>query len=278
MPSTNLKTIWLTIRATNYTTQVFTNVISNMSSLEAAEKKAINSSLNLGKSSMAAGILFSVMGNQIGGTAGQLLNYASYGMYAVSAMSYLKAATMFLNAQLVAHNIILELTITNWQALGIAIMAAIGAFLLVVYITQTFGKAAGMVTGLAIAIIGLTIALIAFKAIATWGASTALDLGLMAGIGMAAGGIGGMIYAGSHAMGTRMAGVTGPAMIHKGEVIYNPATGRPTQVGNDLANKGGSLTTIDASMHIDTLNTKASEEELSEIIRKQGRKIANDRR
>lgn len=277
----NLKTIWISLRAVNYTTAVFTNVIANLAGLQSAESKVINASLNLGKAATGTAIMFNVLGNQIGGTGGQMLTYASYVMFAVSAMSYAKAAILFLNAKLLEHHIYVNMASASWKGLGMAIGAAVGAFMLVVMITQQFGKAAGMVTGLALAIIGLTIALIAFKAISTWGSTLALDLGLMAGVGMAAGGIAGMVYAGTqgHAMGTRMIGRTGPAMLHQGEVVYNPSTGRPTQVGNDLnGGMGGGVTTIDASMHVGTLNTKASEEQLNEILRKQGRRIANDQR
>jgi hypothetical protein len=272
MPSTNLKTIWLTIRATNYTTQVFTNVISNMNGLIASEKKAINSGLNLGKSAMAAGILFSVMGSQIGGTAGQLLTYASYGMYAVSMIGYLKAGLAFMDAQMRLHHITVATLTTGYTGLAVAISAAIGTFAIVYSILNSIRNP---ILDVIVIIGALTVALWALfvaESAASWG------IALAAGGAAAAGAVALATQYSGHATGTRMVGATGPALLHRGEVVYNPSTGRPTQVGNDLASRGGGFTTIDASMHIDTLNTKASEEELNEILRKQGRKIANDRR
>jgi hypothetical protein len=247
--------------------------------LEDKEKRLINSSLNLGKAAMAAGMLFGVLGQQIGGVGGQMLTFASYGMYAVSMMAYAKGAIIFLNLELEKHAIFLGTTTMQWIELGVAISAAIGAFLIVMEITQRFGRAAGLVTGLALAVIGLALSFSFLKAVLTSGASVALDTVSAIGIGALAGGLIGMAYAGTHQMGTRMAEVTGPAIIHHGEVIYNPATNRPTQVGNDLGRASGSSETyIDASMHVETLNTKTDKEELDEMLRKRNRTIAQNNR
>jgi hypothetical protein len=279
MSGTNLRTIWITLRAVNYTTAVFTNVITNMKGLDAATKQAINSSLNLGKSAFAAGMLFNVLGSQIGGAGGQLLQYASYAMFVVSALSYLKAVLIFLDGVLYSETAIVNGLASSWVKLGIAMGAAVAAFSIVYMITSQFGRTAGLVTGLAMAIIGLAMAIALIKGVVTFGSTAMQDVATFAAIGVAAGGAMGAIYAGTqHQMGTRMAEVTGPAILHHGEVVYNPATGRPTQIGNDLQGGRMGITTIDASMHVDTLNTKASKEELNELLRKQGRQIANDRR
>lgn len=278
MSGTNLRTIWLTLRATNYTTAVFTNVITNLTNFDSATKRAINSSLMLGKSAMAVGMITGVLGQQLGGTAGQILTYVSYTMYAVGAMAYAKAGIIVLNTILIKHGIIMGAVIINWQTLAVAIGAAVAAFLIVMAITNTFGKTAGLVTGLTIAIMGLVVALIALKAIASGGTSLGLDAAVMAGVGAIAGGMAGMVYAGTHQMGTRMVGATGPAFLHKGEVIYNPSTGRPTQVGNDLQGNVGMGSMIDASMHIDNVNTKMDIEEMNKLLKKQGRTIAQNNR
>lgn len=276
--STSLRTVWLTLRATNYTTAVFTNVISNLSGFDRATQKAINSSLNLGKSALAVGMITGVLGNQIGGAGGQLLTYTSYMMYAVAAMSYAKAAIIVLNSMIYAQGIVVGNTAIMWSELAASILGAVGAFMLVYVITNQFGKIAGLVVGLALAILGLAMSITLLKAIISGGGSLPTDIASYAGVGVMAGGIAGMVYAGTHQMGTRMAGATGPAFLHKGEVVYNPATGRPTQIGNDLQGGVGGVTSIDASTHIETVNTKMDTEEMNELLKKQGRKIANDRR
>jgi hypothetical protein len=98
-----------------------------------------------------------------------------------------------------------------------------------------------------------------------------------ASVAAAAALMGGFMALAPHQMGTRQVAETGPALLHKGEVVYNPSTGRPTQVGNDLAGGSGG-TSIDASMHVDTINTKMDTEELNDFVRKQQRTIAQNNR
>lgn len=276
MASTNLRTIWITLRAANYTTNVFTNVIQNCSSLEASEKKLINASLNLGKASMSAGILFGVLGSQIGGTSGQILSYVSYMMYAVSAFSYLKAGILLLNSFLGQHAAIVNFLSSAYFRLAFATAAGFAIFFL---LKDWLGPIPALLLAIgaaaAIMLIPLLLAAGAMSTL-TWGGASMAGAAGISALGSATSGIMGMVT--GFQTGTRMVGKTGPALLHHGEVIYNPSTGRPTQVGNDLAGGIGGTTMIDASMHVDTLNTKASEEQLNELLRKQGRKIANDRR
>jgi hypothetical protein len=274
MSSTSLRTIWLTLRATNYTTAVFTNVITNMQGLDAAQKQAINSSLNLGKSAFAAGMLFNVLGTQMGGTAGKVLTYASYMMYLVSALSYMRAGIIAATAFMQNHAIIVHLLSSSYVQLGIAMAGIMAAFLIFVMLKDSLGTIPALLIAIGVAAAAIAVSL--------W-----LAAGGMAGLTAGVSGYSGAAsmwalraastIVGNAQMGTRMVPATGMMMVHQGEVIYNPATGRPTQVGNEIQNGLGGSTMIDASMHIDTLNTKMSKEELEEALRKQGRKIAVDR-
>jgi hypothetical protein len=274
MSGTNLRTIWLTLRATNYTTAVFTNVITNLKGLDAAQRQAINSSLNLGKSAYAAGMLFNVLGTQMGGTFGKFLTYSSYLMFIVAGLSYLKAAIIFANSVLSNHAIIVNLLSSAYFRLG----AAIGAGFAIFFILKDYlGPIPAAMLAIAAAVAILLIPLLlASKAM------NVLTLGAAGGIATitnATAGISGMgasMLSAQH--GTRYVGRTGPALLHEGEIVYNPSTGRPTQVGNDLQGGMGGGTQIDASMHVDTINTKADVEELNELLKKQGRRIANDQR
>jgi hypothetical protein len=66
MASTNLRTVWITLRATNYTAQFFNAVIRPCDSLSFAEKKLITQQLRLGNAAMSAGIMFNTRGDQMG--------------------------------------------------------------------------------------------------------------------------------------------------------------------------------------------------------------------
>jgi hypothetical protein len=269
--STNLRTIWLTLRATNYTTAVFTNVISNLSGFTAAQQKAINSSLNLGKSAFAAGMLFNVLGSQMGGAAGQALTYASYVMYLVAGLSYLKAGILAANAFLSNHAAIVNILSSSYFRLGIAMMAGFAIFFLLKdYLGTIPALLLAIAAAAAIMVVPMMLAAGALSGLTFGGSATAGAAGMVA---LTAASSVGMLQ-----HGTRRAEFTGPAILHRGEVVYNPSTGRPTQIGNDLQGvMGGGITTIDASIHADTINTKADTEELNNILKKQGRKIAVDR-
>lgn len=263
----------MTLRATNYTTAVFTNVISNLSGFTAAQQKAINSSLNLGKSAFAAGMLFNVLGQQLGGTAGQMLTYASYMMYLVAGLSYLKAGILAASAFMGNHAAVVNILSSSYFRLGIAMAAGFAIFFLLKdYLGTIPALIIAITAALAIMLIPLLLASRAMNVLTIGGAGLAATAtNISAGIGFES-----SIVGFQH--GTRMVGQTGPAMLHQGEIVYNPATGRPSQVGNDLTGgMGGGLTTIDASIHADTINTKADTEELNDLLRKQGRKIAVDR-
>lgn len=274
MSGTNLRTIWLTLRAVNYTTAVFTNVITNLKGLDAAQRQAINSSLNLGKSAYAAGMLFNVLGSQMGGTFGKMLTYSSYLMFIVAGLSYLKAAIIFANSVLANHAIIVNLLSSAYFRLG----AAIGAGFAIFFILKDYlGPIPAAMIAIAVAVAILLVPLLlASKAMNVLTLGVAGGIASLTNVTSGISGMGTSMLSAQH--GTRYVGRTGPALLHAGEVVYNPSTGRPTQVGNDLTGGLGGGTQIDASMHVDTINTKADVEELNELFKKQGRKIANDQR
>jgi hypothetical protein len=181
--STNLRTVWVTLRATNYTTAVFTNVISNMNGLSNAQKQAMNSSLNLGKSAMAAGMLFGVLGNQIGGAGGKLLTYASYAMYVVSAFSYMKAGLIALNIFLKAHGHALDSVSPAYIRLGIAMAGITAAFMIFFMLKDTLGVIPALLIAIGVA-------------------AASIVLPMM----LAAGGLSGLTFGGSAAAGAAAAG------------------------------------------------------------------------
>lgn len=272
--SASLRTIWISIRATNYAVNTMTGLINQINLAATAEQSLTVSNLNMMKSAMSAGILFGVLGDQIGGVGGQLLHFASYSMYGMAILQGLSAAMRILDSDMLtttATSIGLEIA---WWQVFVAIGAAAGIFML---LKDNVGVIAAGLLAIAAAAAILAVALwssATAESIMSWGAAAVAGGAAIAGAAAA-----GLHAAGAFPMGTRMVEQTGPAILHRGEVVYNPATGRPTQIGNDLnAGTGGGLTTIDASIHANTINTKVDTEELSDIVKKQGRKIANDRR
>jgi hypothetical protein len=277
MSSTSLRTIWLSLRATNYTTQVFTNILSQMNGLITKEASLNIAQINLGKSALSAGLMFGVLGGQMGGTGGQLLTLTGNFMMIGGVMSMVSGIVQSLSTANMAHTITVMGMTISYQNLTIAIAAAFASFMI---FYQLFKNMSPWATAVIAVIMGIAAALWALyvaESAASWGIA-----GIMGGAAAAAAlatANNMMGQAPTYATGTRMVGQTGPAIVHQGEVIYNPSTGRPTQVGNDLqGGMGGGVTTIDASLHDNIINTKMSDEQLNDALRKQGRKIANDRR
>jgi hypothetical protein len=264
---TSLRTIWIEIRAMNYAINTLNDVLRQLTMLQQQEELSAIACLNMTKAAMSAGILFGVLGNQIGGLGGQIFQFGSYVLYGVAVLNGLIAVTKIVQSGILTTTIAINgLNIAMWQ-----IYVIVGAAAAIFYALQGY---LGPIPAL---IIAITIAVAALVAVLT-------VLSYVSGFG-AFGWIGRLFSAGATAftpmgfqVGTRAAEFTGPAIVHKGEVIYNPSTGRPTQVGNELAGSGYSETHIDASVHDNTINTKADEEQLDDLLRKRGRQIANDRR
>jgi hypothetical protein len=268
---TSLRTIWIEIRAMNYAVNTLNDVLRQLTTLQKGQDLTAISCFNMAKAAMSAGILFSVLGSQVGGTAGQFLQYASYLMYGVAAMQALLGIMKLQNLAMLTQTITVRgLSIAYWE-LFLPVIAAVGVFIAL----------QGYLGALPAALLGAAAGAAVLAAILWYaaGAVSVMSFGTAAIVGAAAlAAAAGVAYSLSpHQMGTRMVGETGPAFLHKGEVVYNPSTGRPTQIGNDLAGSG-STTHIDASMHVDTLNTKMDTEELDRLTKKQARVIALNNR
>jgi len=268
---TGLRTIWITLRAANYTTRVFTDAITQLNFLSKAELRLVQNSMRMATAALSAGIMFGVLSKEMGGTAGEVLKYTSYLMYLVSAIEFVKSAQIILSKVNWSHMLSVQGLTVSYSQLAISIMAGLGVFLLLV---NQLGPLPAMLFAIAAAV--------AVLAVQLWfaaGAVSVLTLGLAAIAGGAA--IAGAIAAASGArtfqMGTRMTRATGPAWVHKGEVIYNPSTGRPTQIGKDLEGKG---TTVynDINIPIENVHTKADFDDLDEKLRKSLGKAARKNR
>jgi hypothetical protein len=268
-----LKTIWITLRAANYTTAAFSAVVRQVGGLEKAEKRLVMQNLALFRASMSAGLMFQTMGSQMGGAAGEALNMAGNMAYVVAGLGAVRTILPFLTRQWLTHTTsIFGASIAYWQ-LALAAGAAFGAFALVYEALIQLNSPA--LTAAITVILALTAALWALfvaESAATWGVALALG-GAAAGAAFAL-----SKQLGAFQHGTRMIEETGPVIAHKGEIIYNPSTGRPTQVGNDLAGGGGSTTIYEVPIHIDEVNTKADVEEMDETVKKSLRKSARSRR
>jgi hypothetical protein len=270
MASQNLRTVWITLRATNYTTQVFNQVMRQCDDLDFKERKQISSALRMGTAAMSAAMMFNTMGDSIGGAGGQIMKQAAMMMQVIGVIGYLKAAYVFLTAVNWAHTTsVLGVSMAYWQ-LALAAGAAFGAFLLVYNALIALNNPA--VTAI--------IAIILAIAAALWMLYVAESAATM-GVGLAIGGAaaGAALAMGKQMhmfqMGTRMVGATGPVIAHKGEVIYNPSSGRPTQIQNELASGEAKSSIYEMPITIENVNTKADIDDLDEKLGRALKKAAN---
>ena len=268
---TSLRTVWIEIRAMNYAVNVLNDVLKQLTKLQNGYNITAMSCFNMAKAAMSAGVLFGILGTQIGGVGGQLLQYASYLMYGMAAMQAFMGVmkAQGLMAQLTAIPI-KELGLAYWQ-MFLPVIAGVAVFIALKDVLGTIPAAFSAMAAAAAVLAGMLwyaaggISILSFGTAAAIGAAA-----LVAAAGVAYG-------LEPHQMGTRMVSETGPSFLHKGEVVYNPASGRPTQIGNDLAG-GRGMTSIDASMHVETINTKMDTEELNTLVKKQQRTIALNNR
>jgi len=222
--------------------------------------------MNLVKDNSAVRVLFSTF--MVGATV--LLLLSGITKMLIGLMSLRAAKQAILNI-VTGKGIILDkahtLTIKGktlaYTQLAVAVAASMGAFVLMYSLLKELNNP--IVSAIAL-IGGLTAALWALFI-----AESAASLGaaLVAGGVAAAGALALSEQYKSFQMGTRSAPYTGPMYVHKGEVIFNPATGRPTQIANDLAERRTVTTnqiTLDFSGS--TIHTKADKEELMPWIKR----------
>ena len=348
-----MRTIWISLRAINYTDRAFRQAMRNVNNLSKAERIAAEGLMVLRAEMMAtimAGIMFAAMGAMVMGTmigmmgetrigaaymeefnaemaeakiimadtffvimrpaldilkafislmerypviarlvgvmaalAGVLLTV--YGAYlilkAVRELNLITTALELGLGQKVSmywglHAVTINgVTVSYWLLAG-AIAGALVGFILMYQICQKLGRTTALIIGLSLAIVGLAIAIAMLRG--AFG-----DFSSIAGV-LAVGALGagaGAIISGmeQHQMGTRGLRRTGPVWAHKGEVIYNPATRRPTQIANDLERgRQPSMTRNDIDITIENVHTKADFEDLDEELREALFKSMRERR
>ena len=349
-----MRSVWISLRAINYTDRAFRKAIQNIQNLTKEEQLATKYFVGLRQELMAnvmAGMMFAAMGNMLISSLTNLMQETEIGasylndfntsmeefkiVMADSIFVVLNPALIFLKAfinimkehpiiarlvgligvmsgvvlivygayQLLnsamalnlvnaalqltigaevnlywgTHGLIIQgVTIAYWE-LALAMGAAVAGFALMYSIGMQLDSVISIVLGLAMAIIGLVIAIMTLKAILSGGTSLITDIGSIAAMGAIGGGIGALI-AGfeTFQMGTRALPYTGLFYGHRGEVVYNPSTDRPTGMGGDREAK-----TINNEITIDlsgsTLHTKADEETLVPLIKKTVRDAILDR-
>ncbi len=338
----NIRTIWITIRAVNYTSRVFQDINTVMKTTIKTEKDMADMTKNLAKTStdfIAAGTMMIALSAMIGmqmwnlaasskegardfaqltanidatksaladsmyeilkatGVLNMLNSILSFirdnkwaqylilglGIVLITVVALVGALFLFnglvLQAGLFSTNWaimtgfltsslstltagLIPLNIEMWQLAG-AMAAVGGAFLLFMMLKDITGPIAAAI----IAITALTIALwILFAA----EAASSLGIALIAGGAavIAATAIASQTM-GKFQGGTRSIPYTGPIIAHKGEVIYNPSTNRPLQVGNDLAKEGGGEENVyNMPITIENVHTKAEMDDVDEQMRK----------
>jgi len=339
-----MRTVWISLRAMNYTDQAFRDSIRNMKDLTKADKEKVNQLLNdkdAAMKSIQVGVLYAAMTAMVAQRLGALLNLTQVGasymsefnqswnelkvsfadtlftvlkplldvvksfmeviknnsalrtivvvvallgigllaLYSaymvVNGIMKMNAAMHAINAIITGHNTesvwahtisIGAAKIAYWQ-LAAAMGAAFAAF------TVTFSLLQG-----ASPIISGAIAAIFALAAALWYlyvAEGAASMGVTAVLGgIAAGAAVATAYniqsqMPSHAMGTRRVMATGPAFLHRDEIVYNPRTNRPAGVedqvmGRSERGEAGQLT-VNFSGDI---HTKSNIDEVDEKIGK----------
>jgi len=184
--------------------------------------------------------------------------------------SYLTDLAVKKNIQLMVSN--KGLTI-SWVTLGAAIKIALGSFALFMGLGMLLGKQGSMwaavIIGIAMAVYVLAAALKGAAislSILTWGAAAIAGLAAVAMMPEFAG-------------GTRAAPFTGPMWVHKGEIIYNPRSGRPAGVRDILGGEEGPrVTNQEVNVTIENLHTKAEFDDLDEEFARINRRRMRRRR
>ena len=347
-----MRTVWISLRAINYTDQAFKAAIKNLKKLSDEEKKRAEEqyrNLQVSKSLIMVGMLQAAMGAMMMKSVYDLMSATARGSEYMEkfgtkiteaktaiADALFTAFKPFLDVMIIILNVIsnnaplnrliavlmmLIPIIMMLKGLTMAYTSALEMQSAMTALADIFGEkdalvhmkqamavrlhalsVKGLVISMAAAIAGFMITyevltklnnpiaslivLLGALAVAYWAlfvakSAASLGVGLVAG-GIAAGAA--MALAsqysggGGYQLGTRSAPYTGPMMVHKGEVIYNPALGMPTQVGTGMT--GGKPTHVDYDIPItiEEVHLKADMDDLDEQVRKSLRKAARKRR
>jgi hypothetical protein len=340
-----MRTVWISLRAMNYTDQAFRDAIRNMKHLTEADKEKIKTLLidkDIAMKSIQVGTLYAAMTMMVAQRVGQLLSLTQVG---ASYMSEFKASweelkvsfadtlftvlkplldvfKMFMDAiknngalrtavvivallgvgllalysaymilngvmkmnaimhsinaivtgvntkSMWAHGISVHgVKIAYWQ-LGAAMGAAFAAFTVTYSLLQGMNPLITGVIAVVFALVAAFWALYVAESAASWGVAAVMG-GIAAGAAVATAS---SIQSGmpSHAVGTRRVFQTGPAWLHKDEIVYNPSTNRPAGVENQVMGREARETTELTVNFTGDIHTKADVEELDEVV---GRKI-----
>jgi uncharacterized membrane protein len=279
--STGLRTIWITLRAVNYTERVFIDTIKQVGTLSAAQNKLATQSLRAGAHAMSAGLMWATLGQSMDNTISKTITnigvlqglYGAMKPYVATLLTAVGVIQMLIGLEeiyiglkqskivtIYAEAVAVYVLAHAWAIAAIGMMAAFGIFYA---LKPILGTIPALLIAVAVAVATLAIALWSMAmplSIVTFGLAAAAGI---AGIGAA------MAFMGvrEFPMGTRMVEATGPAVLHKGEVVYNPTTNRPSQIGNELSAGGPSHTTYEMPIHIETVNTKANLDDVDEKLR-----------
>jgi len=254
-----MRTIWITLRAINYTGRIFSAVISDLEKLKGAEAQIVKHHMMMGQYALMAGMMFNALGQQVGGTAGTMMNALSYTMMMLGGFEMLISVLKVLNVELRGLHVTTQQIVIS--------MAAFTAGFTVAYLIlqQLRSPLASLITILAAVAIAFWSVYIAKSAAfpiaaAMGGIAAAASLALMEESMNAT--------TPEYQTGTRYAPYTGLAKIHKGEIIYNPYTNLPTQVGNEISRGEAGTNVWNLPITIQNVHTKADIDDIDEEIRK----------
>lgn len=198
--------------------------------------------------------------------------YSAYMIY--NAILSINATRMLLNTLMTGeattvnatHQLgVLGLTYT-YRGLAMAIGQALAGFTIAYMILSQFDGPARIAVAAIMLIVGALVALWAIESAASMG------IALVAGGVAAAGAVGlatSFTNPSSYAVGTRMVEQTGPAILHRGELVYNPSVNRPAGIEKEVMGNGGNGRSAPSNVTVNfsgDINTRASVEDIDTVV------------
>ena len=181
---------------------------------------------------------------------------------------WVKAKGLLINNALTGSNTVLGM---SYKALGVSIGIAFASFMIFYTILNNLSGPIKIAASAIMILVGAILALVFAKSMlsGTFGLKGVAGLigvgAMLAGTASLASGMG------SYAVGTRMVNHTGPSILHRGEMVYNPSVNRPAGIQKDVmgtpSRNGGNSIVVNFSGDI---NTKANIDDLDNEF---GRKI-----
>lgn len=333
-----MKTIWITLRAADYTAQAFNSTIKNTEKLKNKEKELGKENKSLANSTLAwfkAGLMTATLGVTLAGAIWNLASSSRAGAgdfarlnqqmfltrqaFADTFYEALKATGILSAIQTVLNILqnnkalqyitigflgfltILTLTLgvirlfkaalalkitqmgigtavtkvyttavhglkTAFSGLGGAMGIVMGSLTVFMLLGQAIGSQAAAIVAACTAIAAAILAIFYAETLAAHGTNLPMAmkaLAVGAGIGAA------VLSMQSFRTGTSALREDGPVIAHRGEVIYNPRTNMPTQVGNNLGNiNTPKVSHNSVSIYVDNLNTKADIDDIDSKLSK----------